>query len=602
VTDSQAPENHHYLARDYNSFRTLLLDHLAGQAADLSGEDAASLEVAIVEVLAYVADYLSYYQDAVATEAYLGTARERVSVRRHARLLDYRLNEGCSARTWVHLETSAGRLDVPRGTALITRLAGVDSVLVPDAPEAGGEVFETIHAATVRRAHNRLPLAQGAAPLKPGDTSARLAGAAPHLAVGDVLVLQQGKGGWSHAVRLVDVDAGEADSTEITWHAEDELPAGLPNEGSWSFLGNIVLADHGRSVRAKEPLLPVHGGEATIACLDLSYALPYRHSDATARSAASAMLQDPRAAEPALWLRETLGLGGDPIDGARPVWTGRREILRASPFERSFAVEPVDEALVRLRFGDGVHARRPDPHWQYRAEYRKGRGARGNIGPNALAHIAFDDDRIVGVANPIAAVGGADPESLDQAREAAPAGCEAQRRCVTEADYEQAVRHFPGVRAVSVRRGAADDAWAVSIHVSRQHGRPLDRDFEIRLRDWLEPVRLIGDELRVVGAHYIRPEVAIELTLERGALSGRTVEAVRRRLAEEIELGFGEALEAARLVACAKSVKGVTGARVTALARPGAAGASPASAIRPGAMEIVLIDPAHLTVLAEGAR
>ena len=43
----------------------------------------------LVEALAYTADQLSYQQDAVATEAYLGTARRRVSIRRHARLMDY---------------------------------------------------------------------------------------------------------------------------------------------------------------------------------------------------------------------------------------------------------------------------------------------------------------------------------------------------------------------------------------------------------------------------------------------------------------------------------------------------------------------------------
>ena len=36
----------------------------------------------LVELLAYAGDQLSYYQDAVATEAYLGTARRRVSARR----------------------------------------------------------------------------------------------------------------------------------------------------------------------------------------------------------------------------------------------------------------------------------------------------------------------------------------------------------------------------------------------------------------------------------------------------------------------------------------------------------------------------------------
>ena len=60
--------------------------------------------VALVEVLAYTGDYLSYYQDAVATEAYLDTARLRISVRRHTRLVDYRMHEGCNARTWLALD------------------------------------------------------------------------------------------------------------------------------------------------------------------------------------------------------------------------------------------------------------------------------------------------------------------------------------------------------------------------------------------------------------------------------------------------------------------------------------------------------------------
>jgi len=56
-------------------------------------------------VLAYTGDYLSYYQDAVATEAYISTARRRPSVRRHARLVDYTLSEGCNARALIALET-----------------------------------------------------------------------------------------------------------------------------------------------------------------------------------------------------------------------------------------------------------------------------------------------------------------------------------------------------------------------------------------------------------------------------------------------------------------------------------------------------------------
>ena len=90
-----------YLAKDYASFRDLILDRLALTMPAWRERHVPDLGIAVTEVLAYAADHLSYYQDAVAQEAYLGTARKRISVRRHARLVDYQLHEGCNARGWV---------------------------------------------------------------------------------------------------------------------------------------------------------------------------------------------------------------------------------------------------------------------------------------------------------------------------------------------------------------------------------------------------------------------------------------------------------------------------------------------------------------------
>ena len=96
-----------YLAKDYASFRRLMLDRMAVLMPHWKERNAADLGITLVEALAYSADQLSYQQDAVATEAYLGTARKRISVRRHARLMDYFMSEGCNARTWVHFQVSA---------------------------------------------------------------------------------------------------------------------------------------------------------------------------------------------------------------------------------------------------------------------------------------------------------------------------------------------------------------------------------------------------------------------------------------------------------------------------------------------------------------
>ena len=87
-----------------------MLDRMSALMPQWRERNPADLGVALVEVLAYVGDYLSYQQDAVATEAYLGTARRRVSVRRHARLVDYSMHDGCNARAWVQVQVNA---DVP---------------------------------------------------------------------------------------------------------------------------------------------------------------------------------------------------------------------------------------------------------------------------------------------------------------------------------------------------------------------------------------------------------------------------------------------------------------------------------------------------------
>jgi hypothetical protein len=115
----------HYLAKDYASFRQLLLDRLALIMPEWRERHVPDLGVALVELLAYVGDHLSYYQDAVATEAYLGTARRRISVRRHVRLIDYAMHEGCNARAWVHLEVKTDQpFEIFPGDFCITGFPG----------------------------------------------------------------------------------------------------------------------------------------------------------------------------------------------------------------------------------------------------------------------------------------------------------------------------------------------------------------------------------------------------------------------------------------------------------------------------------------------
>lgn len=141
-----------YLAKDYASFRQLILDRLALIMPDWQERHVPDLGIALVEVLAYAGDHLSYYQDAVATEAYLDTARQRISVRRHTRLVDYHLHEGCTARAWVCVATDQDFDLKPDEIYFMTGLPGTTDVaghaLTSDdlrsVPSSAYEVFEPL--------------------------------------------------------------------------------------------------------------------------------------------------------------------------------------------------------------------------------------------------------------------------------------------------------------------------------------------------------------------------------------------------------------------------------------------------------------------------
>jgi hypothetical protein len=281
-----------YLAKDYQGFRRLMLDRLSLLVPGWTERSAADLGVVLVELLAYAADNLSYRQDAIANEAYLATARQRVSVRRHTRLVDYFLHEGCNARVFVHFDVVGQNVALARGTQLLTRTLNLPTVVAPgsqalrDALAGGAQVFETGHGAVLDERVNRLSFYtwgdQGCC-LPRGSTSATLRGYAP-VQVGDILVLQEivspttfvpGDADRAHrwAVRLTAVTRsidpsgqlfdeppvdGPLDVTEIAWNAADALPfplclsvAARPGLEVSVALGNIVLADHGLSIAAE---------------------------------------------------------------------------------------------------------------------------------------------------------------------------------------------------------------------------------------------------------------------------------------------------------------------------------------------------------------
>jgi len=110
-----------YLAKDYASFRRLLIDLIPQLNPAWLERNPSDLGIALLELFAYEGDNLSYFQDSVANEIYLDTARQRVSAKKHARLIDYSMHDGRNAWAFVHFQTTSNGT-VPLGTKILSRI------------------------------------------------------------------------------------------------------------------------------------------------------------------------------------------------------------------------------------------------------------------------------------------------------------------------------------------------------------------------------------------------------------------------------------------------------------------------------------------------
>jgi hypothetical protein len=621
-----------YLARDYASFRRLLLDRLALLAPEWRERTPADTGVTIVEILAYAADHLSYFLDAVGTESYLHTARQRVSVRRHARLRDYFTHEGANARAFVVFEVDEDAVDqtpltLPRRTQLLTRAGShptaVPAHAVPELQAAGALVFETLDDLTLHGTQNTIPFhtwSDARCCLPAGSTAATLRGPVPDLAAGDLLLFEEVRGPGTgaaadadpsrrHVVRLLGVEPAEdpLDGTpvvEIRWHDADALPfplclssvdeRGAPIEGVSVARGNVGLVDHGRARREHGLVFP-GGADAvlSLAGVPLTHAVPLP-TDVRSRPAVELVQPGSDQALPQI----RLSAGGQP-------WEVRRDLLGSRSSDRHFVAETGEDGRARLRFGDNQHGMRPDPGTAFTVDYREGNGPHGNVGGHAIAHIVDGPPGIRSVRNPSPAWGGEAPESLDRVRAFAPHAFRRQERAVTEDDYAATAERHP-----EVQRAAADlrstGSWStVFLTIDRLGGRPVEEgDFLHSIRQHVDRFRMAGHDLEIRGPRFVPLDIAIGVCVEAGIVGGDIHAELQRLLGIHVAASgrkaffhpdlwsFGQPVYLSQIYAAVMSVSGVTSAEVVRFQRWGrkAQQELATGVLRVGRLEVVRLD------------
>jgi Baseplate J-like protein len=632
VAAAPPPPAINYLARDYSGLRQLLLDRLSLLVPHWAEPSPADLSVTLVEALAYAADQLGYYQDAVATEAYLGTSRRRVSTRRHARLLNYRVQEGCNARVWVTFDVAtAGWL--AKDTQLVTGPwqpgahqsdPRMDRAAFLRAIAQGAQVFATMDDAWLAPERNRFDVYTWGAQvfsLRAGAMGATLRDPDPEcepvLAVGDVLVLEQvrsSRGGEEpdplhrHPVRLTSVRRDEdpvggllanppahdrsVPILVLGWDAADALPFELPVadfvDGEWVdrmtiAVGNVVLANHGRHVPDDddcEPLPPVPSEGRywpTLRERGLTFSVAYDGAAARSAPAAAAIVQDPAQAVPDVCLD---------ADGVS--WTPRLDLLGSTWATRAFVVEMDNDRTAFLRFGDDVYGAKPPPGSQFCARYRIGNGIAGNVGARTLAlYTPRSSSNLVvrALTNPLAATGGTDPQMLEAVRLEAPQAFNTQERCVTIDDFATVASRHPEVQQARASRQWTGSWSTVFLAVLRTQNRPVDDAFVDRIRSFMQPYLLIGTDLAVVPPRFVALDIALTVGLQSGYLQGTVSNMLLQAFSDARwpsgergffhpdNVAFGQSVYLSQVVARARQVPGVGDVTTTRFSRwhePGA--------------------------------
>jgi hypothetical protein len=648
-----------YLAKDYASFRQLMFDRMAKIMPQWRDRNAADIGTTLVEMIAYVGDYLSYQQDAVATEAYLGTARRRTSVRRHSRLVGYPMHDGRNSRTWVRFVVRADiqglTLEAGAGNKLFTRVSAGRVMANPsdglqDALALQPRVFELMSSVTLFAEHNQMSFytwGDRRCCLPRGATSAWLRGQFVNLKPGDVLVFAEAVGPdtgvaqdadpthrW--AVRLTSVSFGSdpigglfdtppnanpVSVTAIRWDAADASPRPLclssqspvdstsVTDVSVAY-GNIALADDGLTIAEEDlPIVPAPnpalasvagtGGDhcnpqtsqprpprfrPALARSPITFAEPYAWAADSLGPAASAVLNQ-RALDqllPAITLTRT-----DPEALVPEHWLPRRDLLASHADSREFVVETENDGTAYLRFGDGTFGARPQQGTQLVAVYRIGNASAGNLGPDSLYHfatndpaIAVDPTIIADFTNPLPAVGGLDPETLDQVRNNAPQAFRTQERAVTAADYGDQARMCDSTiqRAVGTFRWTG--SWqTVFVTADRQGGVAVDDPFRNALSDCLERVRMAGHDVAVDSPQYVSLEIAMTICVNAAYFASDVRQALLQVLSNRVlpdgRLGafhpdnftFGQPVFLSPLYAIVQSTEGVDSVTITAFGR-----------------------------------
>ena len=586
LTDDTPSPAIDYLAKDFASFRTALLDYAATFYPRWVEQAQPDVGIMLVELLSAVGDDLSYLQDRIAGEASLPTVTQQVSAVRHARLVDYEPTPATSAQTLVQIDVAFPGLarghtvgaGLPDGTILPFELGG--ALLDPDTGALRKDPL------VVDPRWNRLdhsgpvPVAR-IVPYWWDDALGCLPARSTQMWVrgqGHGFTVGNPKEGTLGLALLIDTAAPSAadppvrevvhltgaveevdplygiDITRLTWDAGEAL-ASEHRLDRTVCAGNLVPAVEGRRFTEQfviepdgsdpdAPLAAVARSGPDAGCSDGSP--QYLH---TLSAGLLAWVRDDDTRLPEVVVVELPETRGD----TARTWRWRRRLLDADLFEQAYTIDPVAYRDLRcsprelpwfeydgdggdsVRFGDGIFGELPPTGARFEVTYRTTAGASGNVAADAVTVIGDDlAGTVLAATNPFPATGGQDRESIAHIRDNAPYAFRARQfRAVRAEDYTATAKELDWVLDAGTRMRWTGSWLSVFTTAQPPTGEVPSIAQSAELIEVLERRRLAGYEVHAPGPRYVGLDIVVTVCALPGTRRGEVEEAVL------VQLGTG---------------------------------------------------------------
>lgn len=560
-----------YLNKDYDSFRHTMMAAMIARVPGWQPTSEADLDQVLLELFSVAADELSDFQDRVVNEAYLASARKRVSLARHARLMDYHIHQGNQASTLLAVRTAVAQ------TIADTFLVGTKEDLSD--PEArvfkarqSGKIYphlSDISAYTWNDAERALASGSTEADLffpNAGNKAQRKAAAKEmcqlirdeeitqlliqehcNPATGakagrdptkrQLLTLLAGDDNREKRAELIHDPFADEWLLRVRWEETDKLkqnycfviecPSGNSNielkRDISLFHANLLHVCHGRPKKVvfkpeSEPLSTQSSPDDPV---ELHYTVQECFGDNGNTNVVCELPDVPLAYTDTPPGGEVPPISTLTVDVKIPAGGSDRFEERISLVHSDASSENGDHFVVetdelgrsRIRFGNSVNGRRLPDGAEVHCTYQTGFGPDGNVGADTLVH-AYDPglSDLNEFWNPREVTNGRGPEPVAEIIRRVPEAYRArQMRAVTLRDYEERAQELS-----TVSRAAASYIWTGSWRGVRLCIDPVGKarlsDSELEdLQRHLEVVRLIGDDLEIREPHFVPLEISVRL-------------------------------------------------------------------------------------------